>query len=140
MPLVSKTLVAALALTLAAPSWAQVYACQYTDSTGFQYKEGRWVPTKFTLERPFFLTVADGRVTIDSAGRALNAAPSQVRCEVNNLTWVGSAVTHSCSDYSSQLIFSPENGTGSSSSSLGAVSTSPKRDSVGVTLFACQRV
>jgi hypothetical protein len=38
----------------------KVLACQYLAASGLEWQGGRWVPQRYTVSEPFFLTVVDG--------------------------------------------------------------------------------
>jgi len=125
-----------LALTLASPALAQVFACQNTDTTGFQYGGGRWSEARFVNPAPFFLELRGGRLTTESAAKVLNSRASDVRCEANGAGMRD--VFHTCSHFSSQVVFAPQIGGGSVARMYGATMGGDRRDSVAVSLFTCQ--
>jgi hypothetical protein len=135
----SLSLITSLALALASPSWAQVYACQFTMSSGFKFEAGSWASAIFKTRQPFFIALKDGQISTESAVKVLDSLPEWVRCDVTKVASNPGGVHH-CSDYASQFVFSPENGTGALSKSLGSATRGPSRDTVSVSLFTCQRM
>jgi hypothetical protein len=67
------SLILAISFTfISAPVMAQnvTYACQYTDSGGLDWENKRWKLVKFSLERPFFLSTSNSRLTVESVSKA----------------------------------------------------------------------
>jgi hypothetical protein len=55
------------------PTWA----CQYTESSGFRYDEGKWKPARFQTREPFFIRMKAGNLDKESLKSLLGKAASQ---------------------------------------------------------------
>jgi hypothetical protein len=131
-----KFLYSILILLASAQAQGQVFACQYTDSTGLHFENGRWARKGFIAPKPFFLRLEEGRITQESAAIPLAAHSPNIVCAIKDMPQQG--IIHTCSDYSSQLIFSPSTSSGATAQLLGSTSREQRRDSVTVSLFTCQ--
>lgn len=113
-----------------------VLACQFTESGGYIYRNGRWQLTSFTLDKPFFIRLqADGVIdpsSLAGAGMTYNIEcsrpyghrPEFVRCAGN----------------SDMMIFSTRTLAGSTSTIHGAASEGSNRDTLSINPFSCQRM
>ncbi len=135
-----KHLLAIAVWGFALPSSAQVFACQYTDSNGFHFDNGRWKRSSFNVRAPFFLRLQNGKITEESAASPMNGVPAVLKC-VTQRSYALNDTLHTCSDESTQLIFSLNSRSGAVSNMLGAASSNAAyRDSVSVALFNCQHM
>lgn len=66
-------LAVSMSIGLATPAFAEkvVYACQYTESVGFDNAPSGWKPTNFKVGKPFFLEFEDGSISYFSVGKLL---------------------------------------------------------------------
>ncbi len=124
---------AALALVgVTTPAFAElekVYACQYTDSTGFIFKAGKWQETTFNLGQPFFIKT-DG-VTITSTGVLFD----------HRISCTNAVSVYQCGDQlGGSVIFDSETKKGAHSELVGAASVGDERDTVTVSLFVCDEM
>jgi hypothetical protein len=130
-----KRLIVIFLLNLPTPVVAQtVYACQYTDSTGFVFQNERWQTTEFKLREPFFLRLGTDEVP-DAAGlKAIEFSPTSTSCRS-----AGSLLLCSGIDGSS-LVFNRKTGSGAMSSIFGASMTGLNRDTPNIFLFRCRKM
>jgi hypothetical protein len=76
-----KRLIVIFLLNLPTPVVAQtVYACQYTDSTGFVFQNERWQTTEFKLREPFFLRLGTDEVPDAASLKAIEFSPTSTSC------------------------------------------------------------
>jgi hypothetical protein len=123
-------------LSVAVVQAQTVLACQFTESGGYIYRNGRWQLTSFTLDKPFFIRLqADGVIdpsSLAGAGMTYNIEcsrpyshrPEFVRCAGN----------------SDMMIFSTRTLAGSTSALHGAASEGGNRDTLSINPFTCQRM
>ncbi len=119
---------------------AQVYACQFIQSAGLSYKNNEWRTATFQLESPFFLKIDNARISQETAAKILrNLTPVEVSC-TSRYSFLLKSTIFTCSDYSAQLIFSPDSLLGAVSQIFGSIASTPERDSLAVSRFNCQKI
>lgn len=105
----------------------QTFACQYVATSGLRWENGRWTPTAFKSDPPFFLKVEAGQLTTNPIGR--------LYCDRDNDGF------YCASPYAAFLFFDPKTSAGAVSKMLGSVSQSPSyRDTLSVAPFTCQQM
>jgi hypothetical protein len=115
----------------------QNFACQYTNSSGYSYKNGKWEPTGYFLRQPFFIKLDNGTLNPKSVYDALNIGFSTELpiCFARN-DYNGS---YACaSTVGETMTFNPETGEGAKATVYGAGNKGSNRDSIVVSTFVCQ--
>jgi hypothetical protein len=108
---------------------ADIWACQDVASTGFEWKNGRWVETSYAPQR--LLIRIDGE---HSQISRVGGATFSMSCA----TYSGDSVR--CNDDTGGTVYlNTLTGQGGKSELLGSVGGSSYRDSVTVTVFQCQK-
>jgi hypothetical protein len=106
-------------------------ACQVEEAAGLEWENGRWVQTKFVLNK-FILVQAGKTLTTESVAKVLsNPYPTQITCKY-------SAPEITCFDNSGRtLYFNLQALKGGTSRLFGSTSGKSTRDSVAVEVFSC---
>jgi hypothetical protein len=129
-------IIATAAAVISAPTMAQnvTYACQYLDSGGFNWKNGKWEITKFRTEAPFFLIYENEKIDTDSLEKALKAM--MFKCE--NL----GRNTYCISFLGKSFVFDKETMSGGVSILHGASMPNGGnyKDSIAVSPFTCTKM
>lgn len=134
-----KKLIALILWVSALPAIGQVvYACQYSNSSGFVYEAGRWKPTSFVLKKPFFLTLNSQGLPDEKSLEALGMLASRVTC--GRPITIGDAIGCGEARTAGALSFNTKTLEGAVSNVFGAAMNGPQRDTVMVELFSCQRM
>lgn len=112
------------------------YACQSIVEGGLIWENGQWKATRFTPQRPFFLSSVNLTLTKESVGKALETTLG-VFCHetARNI--------QSCGDrLGGGLIFDFENLTGATSQILGAAlkDNRPSKDDLKIRTFTCTKM
>ena len=133
-----RLLLAALLLVHGA-AMGQTFACQYIESGGLNWENGRWRSTLFILPPPFFLRMngskLDNKVVADLLG-SRGASAELVDCANNTYLQ-----THSCMDgFGTFLVFDERTGQGGRANLTGSTRTQAKRDATSVAHFICQKM
>lgn len=114
------------------------FACQFTNSQGYTFKEGRWTPTQFRPDDPFFLTVEDNVLTPVSVARGLGAGDEDDPAVCNSR--LGGDASQCDTASAMMVVFNHVTGLGATSS-LAAVAMDGEVDSdVFMQLFHCQKM
>jgi hypothetical protein len=123
-------------------------ACQFTMANGFTWKNGKWQPTMFKPEKPFFLTIdPDKRINPKSALLVFGESPEMAERNKSDATWV-SCFRHSTAGNSSacsgflgdSIIISLASLEGAVSLAAGATQQSQNRDTISISPFVCQKM
>ncbi len=139
--IMTRNLVLAVVLAaLALPANAQesyTLACQYTEDAGLKWENRGWALRNFRPDDPFFLKVANGRLTTETVARVVEiSSPENVSCMKNDFS-----TYEACMDYlGGSLFFDYKNYRGGISQLYGSTNTGDSRDSIRVSTFICQRV
>ena len=123
-------------------------ACQFTMGNGFTWKNGKWQPTMFKPEKPFFLTIRpNNQLEPKSALVAMALTPDMAESmksdpeSVNCFPHFKLAKSSTCADYSgSSITISLASLEGAVSLPAGAAQQSQIRDSIGIGPFVCQKM
>jgi hypothetical protein len=122
-------------------SQTTTYACQFVDSNGFIWKNGKWSRIGFNIDKPFFLKYQDGLLDKESAYRVFWReegvfAPSKISCVYEPTRGSDSCITL----LGQSLVFNKNNLQGATSSLMGAALTGINgvRDTPSIDLFVCQ--
>lgn len=120
----------------------QTFACQYTDSAGLDWKNGRWQTTRFHTRNPFFLKLNGSdldKKTVADFFSSSGASMAELHCQRHGVM----KYYYSCLDgYGSFMFFDALTGKGGRSDIYGsAPMTSPElQDSLTVAPFTCQKM
>lgn len=136
-----RLLIATLLLVHGA-AMGQTFACQYTESTGFHWENGRWRRTGFNILPPFFLKMNGSNLdqkAVSSVFGSDGEIAKLVRCEKRQM---GLTNLHSCMDQFGQfLVYDEHTRKGGMAMLGGSTSTDkPYRDSTSVSHFTCQQM
>ena len=83
MKLKAFTLAALLAIATPAMAEKTVYACQFIDSGGLEWKNGRWKPTGFYKSEPFFFSANNESIVPESMSGALGLESVNFLCHLS---------------------------------------------------------
>ena len=137
---------------VAAPVMAQTvtYACQYLETAGLNWENGRWVATGFYNKDPFILTAIDGELVPPVPSDENMSNPlSFTQCSLPKQALTGEpgeivmSKVQSCSDgVGNTLLFNLENLSGAFSQMMGAVAGrgNASKDSLTVAPFVCETI
>ncbi len=119
-----------------------VYACQYTNSAGFRWENGRWESPRFNPDSPFFLTTINNNLAEESVAASLKIHRSTVACHdpIKNDRF-GDIQT--CSSSIGMVVtFSVTNMNGAVARTLGGAMPTdfPENDDLEVAPFICTKV
>jgi len=135
-----KALITLSAILLATAAAAQQnFACQYTASTGFIFKDGQWGKTAFYADPPFFIKLGSDALDPQSIYDGLGIGWSSFlpTC-FPKLAYNGS---YSCASHIGQTVtFSPETGEGAVARTFGIGMSGEERDTLSIYLFVCQKM
>ena len=123
------------AALVAGTASADTLACQYTRSTGFIFQNGNWVTTNFNLEKPFFLKINGDHLDSASTQKVLGLGTSI--CSYTDFGPQG------CTDSGGDYIYFNERtlrGAVSMVAGSGEPDSDLTRDTVGVSMFICERI
>lgn len=114
-----------------------VYACQFVESGGLDWENGRWNLTGFNKGSPFFLSANNGSIVPESTKIALNSPFPEIYCHPK---FVGSVQT--CSDGAGgSLVFSFLSLKGAVGRIFGGISSAEsQKDSLVVSPFVCTKM
>lgn len=123
-------------------------ACQFMAGNGFIWKNGKWQPTMFTPEKPFFLTIRpNNQLEPKSALVAMAMTPDIAESfkndpeSVNCFPHFKLAKSSTCADYSgSSITISLASLEGAVSLPAGATQQSQTRDTISIRPFVCQKM
>ena len=119
-----------MATVLAAPAMAETYACQYIDANGFYFEGGRWKPTLFNVNDPFFLKIEDQKIVAQS-----------IKIIGANGTCTDIGERHACMNTTgTSLYFNDATQNGGFSHLFGAGEDDNDSDTVDVELFVCETI
>ena len=137
---------------MATPVMAQTvtYACQYLETAGLNWENGRWVATGFYNKDPFILTAIDGELVPPVPSDENMSNPlSLTQCSLPKQALTGEpgeivmSKVQSCSDgVGNTLLFNLENLSGAFSQMMGAVAGrgNASKDSLTVAPFVCETI
>lgn len=116
----------------------QQFACQFTNSNGFAFDQGKWIRTPFKLRSPFFIKLGN---TLDPEsvydGLDVGFSTQFATCFSKDL-FDGS---YTCaSQIGESVIFNPKTGEGAQATILGAGSEGEERDTMSISTFVCQQM
>lgn len=119
----------------------QVLACQFTQSTGFTWKSGRWASAGFLPNKPFFLRINDDELIEPKSLESLLFFPADTVCKKFNSKQGGLRTACAEADSGSGVVLNLQTLTGAASLISGAATQIQNmRDDVLVSLFTCQRM
>lgn len=113
----------------------EIFACQYTQASGFQWQGEHWIQGEFETRPPFFLKAKNGRL-VDHPVEILGFDPG---CSVNRPT----ENLETCHGRAGQALhFNHITFKGAAATLFGGGEGEGEvdRDSVVVTLFVCQKM
>ena len=123
-------------ISLSLPIQAQsIVACQFTNSDGYRWSNGKWSNAKFKLEKPFFMKInQDGIIELDSINNLIIGATECKRVwrhiKPENVMCIGSM------DFVSFNTKTMEGAT----SYIGGATQEGDRDTISTALFTCQKM
>ena len=125
---------------ISAPVFAQnvTYACQYLESAGLGWKNGRWTVTKFNVGAPFFLKASNSSLDKESVAKVLKKSrASFVLCHQPD------EGTQSCGDFlGGSLVFDFNTLNGGVSKIFGSSlpTNDNDKDTLSVQPFTCTKM
>jgi hypothetical protein len=110
-------------------------ACQYIESGGLAWDNGRWTISRFVTREKFILVIENQTITKSSASKPMAGPPEFITCnKVDPLTNI-----NICFDeMGAYLIFRNLSMTGAVAQILGGTSSRNTRDNLSVSPFSCQ--
>lgn len=133
---ITKLLTLALVLSKAVPASAEeaTLACQYTQSSGFLWSDGRWKHGQFETMPPFFMKLRDGK--LDPSGADPVDASASFQCSNQGLT---PYITTCLEPRGTTLVYNSITKTGALALMYGAAQSplDQSKDTVTVSLFSC---
>ena len=123
-------------------------ACQFTMGNGFTWKNGKWQPTMFNPEKPFFLTIRpSNQLEPKSALVAMGMTPDLAESmksdpeSVNCFPHFKLAKSSTCAVHSgSSITISLATLEGAVSLPAGATQHGQTRDTIAIFPFICQKM